>query len=57
MFMSGLIGVVLILAIYGGLICIIIYVLRLLARVVCAIERAASSLEIIARNKQDDGKP
>jgi hypothetical protein len=38
-------------------IAIIIYVLRLLGRFVCAHERIAGSLDIIARKMRDDAKP
>jgi len=35
---------------------VIIYVLRLLGRFICAQERVASALEIVARKMRDDGK-
>jgi TRAP-type C4-dicarboxylate transport system permease small subunit len=55
--MAGVGGLFFVLVYLVCVVGIIIYVLRLLGRLVSAIERAASSLEIIARNKQDDGKP
>jgi hypothetical protein len=54
---TGILPLALVVLIYGGAICVIIFVLRLLGRFVSAHERVASALEIIARKHQDDGKP
>ena len=39
------------------LVAIFIYVLRLLGRFVCAHEKIAASLDIIARKSKDEAKP
>lgn len=45
------------LAYVGCVIAVIIYVLRLLGRLVSAHERVAIALEVVAQKLKDDGKP
>jgi hypothetical protein len=53
----GVLGVVFLLAYVGCVIAVIIYVLRLLGRLVSAHERVAIALEVVAQKLKDDGKP
>jgi hypothetical protein len=48
--------IILLLLIYGGSICAILYILRLLGRLVSAHERVVSALESVARKMRDDSK-
>jgi hypothetical protein len=51
------IPIILYLVYFGCIVAIIICLLRLMGRLVIAIERGAAALEIIARKQQNDGKP
>jgi uncharacterized membrane protein len=55
--MAGVGGLFLVLVYLVCVVAVIIYVLRLLGRLVSAHERVASSLDIIARKMKDDAKP
>ena len=55
--MTGLIGVLFILLIYGGMIAVAVFLLLLLSRFVKAAERIAGATEVIARKLRDDAKP
>ena len=57
MMMSGLIGVLFVLLIYGGMIAVAGFLLILLSRFVKASERMAGAAEEIARKLRDDTKP
>ena len=57
MMMSGLIGVLFVLLIYGGMIAVAVFLLILLSRFVKASERMAGAVEEIARKLRDDTKP
>ena len=49
-------SIILLLLIYGGPLCAIIYILRLLGRLVSAHERVVGALESVARKMRDDSK-
>ena len=57
MMMSGVIGILFVLLIYGGMIAVAIFLLILLSRLVKASERLATAAEEIARKQRDDFKP
>jgi beta-lactamase regulating signal transducer with metallopeptidase domain len=57
MMMSGLIGVLFVLLIYGGMIAVAVFLLILLSRFVKASERMAGAAEEIARKLRDATKP
>ena len=49
-------SVLFLLLIYGGPICAIIYILRLLGRLVSAHERVVGALESVAQKMRDDSR-
>jgi hypothetical protein len=57
MMMSGLIGILFVVLIYGGMIAVAVFLLILLSRFVKASERIAGAAEEIARKLHDDTKP
>jgi beta-lactamase regulating signal transducer with metallopeptidase domain len=57
MMMSGLIGILFVVLIYGGMIAVAVFLLILLSRFVKASERIAGAAEEIARKLRDDTKP
>jgi hypothetical protein len=57
MMMSGLVGVLFVLLIYGGMIAVAVFLLILLSRFVKASERMAGAAEEIARKLHNDTQP
>ena len=57
MMISGLIGVLFVLLIYGGMIAVAVFLLMLLSRFVKASERIAGAAEEMARKLHNDSKP
>lgn len=57
MMLSGVIGILFVLLIYGGTIAVAIFLLIFLNRFVKASERFAAAVEEIARKQRDDSKP
>ena len=56
MMMSGVIGILFVVLIYGGMIAVAVFLLILLSRFVKASERLATAAEEIARKHRDDSK-